>query len=90
MFSFSALRKSATSHIITIAPCSLRGSLYASASCMTPLDPVYLVKFDWITAQRAVAEALSGFNSLTTSEKFLHTDMHVPIRGCIRRGAEQL
>lgn len=89
MFSISALRKSATPHIIKITPCILRGSLYVSASCMTPLDPVYLVKFDWIPAQRAVVDVLSHFNSLMTSEEFLYTDMHMPIWGCIRGGAEQ-
>lgn len=84
MFTISALRKSATSHIIKITPCSPRGSLYVSASCMTPLDPVCLVKIDWITTQRAVVDVLCDFNSLMTSGKFLHTDMHMPIWGCIQ------
>lgn len=89
VFSISVLRKSATSHIIKITPCSLRGFLYVSASCMTPLDPVYLVKLDWITAQRAVVDVLPDFNSLMTSGKFLYTDMDMPTWGCIRWGAEQ-
>lgn len=56
---------------------------------MTPLDPVYLAIFDWITAQRAGVDVGSDFNSLMTSEKLLHTDLHMPIWGCIRWGAEQ-
>lgn len=38
---------------------------------MIQLDPVQLVKFDRITAQKDVVGVLSDFNSLMTSEMFL-------------------